>query len=73
MEDALNDLSASHLRTVLLKEIRLFIDCLDSGSAEELQARKDRVKNILALLTDKELVEMAPLNRGGNGDRLPTH
>lgn len=66
MENDLNDLSASDLRRLLLMEIRLFIDYLDNGSAEELQGKKDHLKKILSQLTEKEQIEMAPLIWGKN-------
>jgi hypothetical protein len=66
MESDLTDLSASTLRTLLITEIRLFINCLDNGNAVELQAKKDHLKNILEQLAQKEHIEMAPLNWGKN-------
>jgi len=61
MEKALNKLSASSLRNLLIQEIELFIDCLDNGTLEELEKSKERLKEIFGLLTEKELLEMAPL------------
>lgn len=66
MEKALNELSASTLRHLLIEEVNKFIDCLDSGSTEELQQMKLRLREIFALLREKELLEMAPLIWGRN-------
>ena len=69
MEKAISDLSASTLRKLLTDEIQLFIDCLDNGTIEELEQRKERLKEIFKQLTEKELIEMAPLIWGRNTSR----
>jgi hypothetical protein len=61
MEKAITHLSASALRKLLTEEIKLFIDCLDNGSIEELEKKKEKLKEIFKQLTEKELIEMAPL------------
>jgi hypothetical protein len=61
MEKAISDLSASTLRKLLTEEIKIFIGCLDEGSVEELEKRKEKLKEIFTLLSEKELLEMAPL------------
>ena len=69
MEKAISELSASTLRKLLNDEIKNFIDCLDDGSIEELEKQKEKLKAIYALLTEKELLEMAPLIWGRNTSR----
>lgn len=69
MEKAISDLTASNLRKLLTEEIKLFIDCLDNGTIEELEKRKEKLKEIFKLLTEKELLEMAPLIWGRNAAR----
>ena len=69
MEKAISDLSASTLRKLLTAEIQLFIDCLDSGSIEELEKKKEKLKEIFKQLSEKELLEMAPLIWGRNAAR----
>ena len=61
MEKAITHLSASALRKLLTEEIKLFIHCLDNGSIEELEKKKEKLKEIFKQLTEKELIEMAPL------------
>lgn len=61
MEKAIGELSASTLRKLLTDEIKMFIECLDNGTIEELERRKLKLKEIYLLLTEKELLEMAPL------------
>jgi len=69
MEKAISDLSASTLRKLLTVEIQLFIDCLDNGTVEELEKRKEKLKEIFKHLSEKELLEMAPLIWGRNAAR----
>jgi len=69
MEKAIGNLSASTLRKLLTTEIQLFIDCLDNGSIEELEKRKETLKEIFKQLTEKELLEMAPLIWGRSTSR----
>lgn len=69
MEKTLNKLSASSLRNLLIVEIEFFIDCLDNGTLEELEKSKERLKEIFGLLTEKELLEMAPLIWGRNSSK----
>ena len=61
MEKAISNLSASTLRKLLTEEIKLFIECLDNGSIEELEKRKEKLREIFKQLSEKELLEMAPL------------
>ena len=69
MEKAITHLSASALRKLLTEEIKLFIDCLDNGSIEELEKKKEKLKEIFKQLTEKELIEMAPLIWSRNASR----
>jgi len=69
MEKAITHLSASTLRKLLTEEIKLFIDCLDNGSIEELEKKKEKLKEIFKQLTEKELIEMAPLIWSRNASR----
>jgi hypothetical protein len=58
MEKPLKDLSASTLRRLLIKEINVFIESLDTGSTDELQQKKHRLTQIFDLLKEKEHNEM---------------
>ena len=58
MEKAPKELSASALRKLLIVEVERFITSLDHGSTEELQEKKDRLKEILHSLTEKERAEI---------------
>jgi hypothetical protein len=69
MEKAISELSASHLRKLLTDEIQEFINCLDEGSVEELEERKQRLKEIYKQLSEKELLEMAPIIWSRNTSR----
>jgi hypothetical protein len=69
MEKAITELSASTLRKLLNEEIKNFIDCLDNGTIEELEKKKETLKEIFKQLTEKELIEMAPLIWGRNTSR----
>jgi len=69
MEKAISELSASTLRNLLNEEIRSFIDCLDNGSIEELEKKKEKLKEIFKQLTEKELLEMAPIIWGRHSSR----
>jgi hypothetical protein len=61
MEKALIQLSASALRNLLIQETRAFIECLDNGTPEELDARKLRLQEIHEVLDEKERKEMEPI------------
>lgn len=69
MEKAPKELSASALRKLLIVEVQKFISSLDYGSTEELQQKKDRLKEILHSLTEKERHEMARILWGKNTSR----
>ena len=66
MEKALEKLSASSLRHLLIKEIIDFTGCLELGSTEELEKKKLQLKEILNVLKQKEQEEMAHLKWGKN-------
>ena len=61
MENVLVQLSASALRNLLIQETRAFIECLDNGTPEELNARKLRLHEIHEVLDQKERKEMEPI------------
>lgn len=69
MEKAISELSASTLRNLLIEEIRLFIDCLDNDSIEDLEKKKEKLREIFKQLTEKELLEMAPIIWGRTTSR----
>jgi len=69
MEKAISKLSASTLRNLLNEEIKIFIDYLDNGSIEDLEKKKEEIKEIFKQLSEKELLEMAPLIWGRNTSR----
>jgi hypothetical protein len=71
MENALDQLSASALRKLLIAEVQVFIKYLDDGSLEELKKKKIYLTEILHLITEKERQEMAPLEWGKNSTPLP--
>ena len=66
MESTLKQLSATDLRNLLIQETRAFIECLDSGSHEELDAKRLRLKEIRQLLDEKETIQSSPLKWGKN-------
>jgi len=69
MEKALIQLSASALRSLLIQETRAFIECLDHGTPEELQAMKVRLQEIHEVLDEKERKEMQPIEWSKNTPR----
>jgi hypothetical protein len=69
MEKHLKDLSASTLRPLLIQEVNKFIECLDTGSTEDLEQKKLRLREIFDLLKEKERNEM-PLVWGKNSKRV---
>jgi len=70
MEKPLEELSASNLRTLLIEEVKLFIQGLENGSSQELQQKRTRLISIFHLLTEKEKLEMAPLVWGKNSAKF---
>ena len=64
MQKALDKLSASELRLLLIDEIRVFILGLEVKSTEELEAMKLGLKEIFVTLSEKEEKEMAPIRWG---------
>lgn len=69
MEKAISELSASTLRNLLIEEIRIFIDCLDNDSIDDLEKKKEKLREIFTQLTEKELLEMAPIIWGRSTSR----
>lgn len=57
MQEPLDKLPASFLRQLLIDEVKLFAEAIDNLSAEELQAKKDRLTAINKLITEKERQE----------------
>ena len=68
MEKPLHKLSASALRRLLIEDIRKFIDTIDNGSTEELEALKQRLREIFKLLKEKEQHEI-PIIWGKNSGK----
>lgn len=67
MEKALEELSASALRNLLIQEIKVFIVALDFSSTEELQAMKYRLRTIFDRIAENERVEV----RSSAGEKNP--
>jgi len=66
MDNTLKQLSANALRNLLIQETRAFIECLDTGNSELLNARRLRLKEIHELIDEKELLHSSPLRWGKN-------
>jgi len=66
MENSLQQLSATDLRSLLIQETRAFIECLDNGFPEDIEAKRLRLKEIHQLLDEKELIHSSPLKWGKN-------
>lgn len=66
MEKALEELSASNLRNLLIEEVKKFIIALDNDPTHELELRKLYLRKIFVLITEKEKKEMIPLVWGKN-------
>ena len=64
MEKPLEELSASSLRNLLIKEVKLFTASLDNAVTEELEKKKLFLRRIYELIQQKEKAESAPLNWG---------
>jgi hypothetical protein len=66
MEKALEELSASALRNLLIEEVKKFILYLDHGPILELVQMKYRLRKIYELIAEKEREEEKPLAWGKN-------
>jgi len=66
MDNDQKNLSASALRHHLIREIEGFIAALESRPLKDLQEMKLRIREVLALLHEKEKMETAPLHWGIN-------
>ena len=66
MEIPLEQLSASKLRSLLIEEVKAFVQLLDNGSSQELDCKRTRLISIFQLLSEKEKVEAIPLVWGKN-------
>lgn len=69
MEKALEELSASALRNILIEEIKKFIICLDHSSNKELDEMKLHLRRIFDLITQREEEENALLPWGKNSTK----
>ena len=66
MEKALEELSVSALRNLLIEEVKKFISCLDYSPTEELVQMKGKMRMIFDLIAEKEREERIPLVWGKN-------
>ena len=73
MEKALEELSASSLRNLLIEEVKKFIIALDNDPTDELERRKLHLRKIFNLITEKEKKEMIPLAWGKNSTNPRTN
>lgn len=62
----LEELSSFALRNLLIEEVKKFTIALDTGSTEELQAMKFRLRLIFDLIAQKEKEELKALSWGKN-------
>ena len=69
MEKPLEELSAFALRNLLIEEVKQFTIALDSGSTEQLQAMKYRLRLIFDLIAEKEKEEVKPLAWGNSSSK----
>ena len=72
MEKALEELSASALRNLLIEEVKKFIIALDNDPTDELDRKKLHLRKIFNLITEKEKKEKIPLVWGKNAAK-PLH
>ncbi|GGB20153.1 hypothetical protein [Puia dinghuensis] len=66
MKKPLEELSASNLRSLLIEEVKAFVECLDSSATHELEEKRKRLILIFSLITEKEKIEAMPLVWGKN-------
>jgi hypothetical protein len=66
MNKALEDLSVSALRNLLIEEVKKFIICLDGSPTDELVQMKGRLRMIFDLIARKERDERSTLVWGKN-------
>jgi hypothetical protein len=71
MEKALEALSASALRNLLIEEVKVFIMALENSSPDELQAMKDRLRSIYQVISEKEQAETKRPDWGENSTPTP--
>jgi hypothetical protein len=71
MEIPLEQLSASKLRTLLIEEVKSFVESLDKGISQELEEKRRHLIMIFKLLSEKEEIEMMPLAWGKNSAKSP--
>jgi hypothetical protein len=61
MEKPLERLSASKLRTLLIEEVRSFVELLDAATVDELAEKRSRLCYIFKLLGEREKLEALPI------------
>jgi hypothetical protein len=66
MDKALEELSASALRNLLIVEVKIFIYYLEQGPIPELTQMKDRLRKIYELIAEKEREEEKAITWGKN-------
>jgi hypothetical protein len=66
MEKALEELSVSALRNLLIEEVKKFILCLDYSPTEELVQMKGKLRMIFDMIAEREREENIPLVWGKN-------
>jgi hypothetical protein len=69
MKKALEELSASALRNLLIEEIKKFIVALDNDTTDELDQKKLQLRKIFTLIREKEQKEKTPLIWGKNSTK----
>jgi hypothetical protein len=72
MENALEELSASALRNLLIEEVKKFIVALDNDPTDELDRKKSQLRKIFNLIREKEQKENIPLTWGKNSTNSQT-
>ena len=70
MEKPFDTLSASALRTLLIDEVKSFVECLDKASQDVLQGKRTQLIAIYKAVTEKEQLEMIPLLLGKNSTTM---
>lgn len=70
IKKALENLSTSALRNLLIEDIKKFIIQLDHGSTEELTIMKLQLRKIYDLISEKERQEAQPLIWGKSATQI---
>ena len=66
MNKPLIKLSATALRQLLISEVKIFVECMDVASPEELREIKDRLIIFYKALYEKEQLNRLPIVWGRN-------